>query len=269
MFVEDYISADYYDALPPFSSNVFDFLYSYEIGITKESIIADIGSGTGRLSYDFLKRGNKVYSIDPDANMRAICDSKCYKFNDRYVSVEGTETNMNINSKSVDFVVASQVYHRFDAKLFKKECERVLKNPKNVIIIWYRIDFNYPVYSEMLQCLKYRYSEYKTRYLVDEINGALLEEEENNTSVEFLFNKKSKLKNILSLAFLNKKEFIKLGLSLSLFPITHEMNTVSKVLESNSFDKEGYIKDLETIYNKFAKNKKIKLIFKVQIHSFS
>ena len=70
------------------------------------------------------------------------------------------------------------------------------------------------------------------------------------------------MKEIDSKPQLSEEEFITLGLSLSLFPITHEMNTVTKVLNSKDFNKEQYIKDLKKIFKKYLKNNKIELILK-------
>ena len=71
-----------------------------------------------------------------------------------FISINGTDLNMNISDHSVDYVLVSQSYHRFNSYFFKKECERVLKDKNNVIIIWYRVDFNNPIYAEMLASIK-------------------------------------------------------------------------------------------------------------------
>lgn len=267
MFVEDYESAKFYDALPRFSTSFYDYLYGNDIGITKESIIADVGCGTGRLMIDFLIRGNKVYGIDPDKNMRDICMKKCYKYDGKFELINGTENNTNLLDKSVDYVVVSQVYHRFNPKSFKKECDRILKNKNNVLIIWYRVDFNAPIFREMLQSIKEVYLDYKTRYNTTEIEGAKLEEIENNEIAQQFFDYNSNMKNIVSTVNMNRNEFIELGLSLALFPITHEMNTVSKVLKEETFDKDEYLVKLNNIFDKYKLQENIELSFKVQIHS--
>lgn len=267
MFVDDYESAMFYDTLPRFSAEFYNFLYGNDIGITKESIIADIGCGTGRLMIDFLDRGNKVYGVDPDKNMRIICEKKCSEYVGNFELIEGTENNTKLPDKSIDYVVVSQAYHRFNPELFKKECERILKNKNNVLILWYRVDFSAPIFKEMLQSIKDSYLNYKTRYDTTEIGGAKLEEIENNEIAKQFFDYNSNMKDIISFANIKREDFISLGLSLSLYPITHEMNTVSKVLRDESFDKDKYLLSLNKIFDKYGCDDIITLKFKVQIHS--
>ena len=262
-FVDDIESAKFYDALPRFSSEVYDYLK--EIGIDKK-IVADVGSGTGRIAIDLLERGDTVYAIDPDANMRAICEKKCKEFKNVY-HVDGTDSNMNIPDNSVDYVIVSQSYHRFNPKLFKKECSRVLKDKNNVVILWYRVDFTNPVIKEMLESLKKNYQDYASRYESDEITGAAYEENENNMDANKFFDGKSRMGEVVSTSSLDLDSFLNLGLSLALFPITHKMNSVSEVLKQKTFNKEAYIKDLKDIFERYSKNKKLELCFKVQIHS--
>ena len=264
MFVEDLESAKYYDALPRFTKEIYDYLET--LGI-KNKVIADIGSGTGRIAIDLLERGNTVCCVDLDENMRNICDKKCNSFKDRYISVNGSDIKMNLKTKSIDYVITSQSFHRFNPIRFKNECNRVLKDNKNIIIIWYRVDFSDPIIKDMLTSLKNNYKNYETRYNKSEIDGSKEEELLNNESAIKFFNNQSIMKEIYSKPLLNEEEFITLGLSLSLFPITHEMNTVTKVINSKEFNKEEYIKDLKSIFKKYSKDNKIELIFKVQIHS--
>lgn len=262
-FVNDYESAKYYDSLPRFSKEVYEYLK--KIGVYNK-VVADVGSGTGRLAIDLLKNNNKVYAIEPDSNMRTICENKCNKYKN-FISIDGNDANMNIPNNSVDYVLVSQSYHRFEPKLFKKECNRVLKDRDNVIILWYRVNFEKPIFAEMLTSIKKNYKDYQTRYESDEITGAKIEEIENNNDATEFFSGNSHMENIISKSFLNLEEFINLGLSLALFPITHKMNNVSEILKQETFKKNNYINDLKKIFNKYAVKNKIELEFNVQIHS--
>ena len=250
-YVDDYESAKYYDTLPRFSNEVYDCLEK-NLNL-KKSIVADVGSGTGRIAIDLLERGSTVYAIDPDKNMSCICDKKCKKYNKKYHSIAGKDICMNIPDNSVNFVISSQSYHRFNLPLFKKECKRVLKRNGKILIIWYRIDFKNKIYSQMLLNVKKYFKGYETRYgSLSEIDGAVLEEKENIEAAIDFFDNKYELNEVMSYAHISKNEFINLGLSMAIFPITHSLNTVTKIINSEEFDKENYISNLEKIFKENA-----------------
>ena len=267
MFVDDLESAQFYDALPRYGKEFYDYLYSSKIGLSSDSVIADIGCGTGRIAIDLLERGSFVYGVDPDENMRKICSKKCEQFKDKFVLVDGTDSSMNIPDKSVDFVIVSQSYHRFDPESFRSECNRVLKNPDNVLIFWYRVDYEAPIISEMLNSVKKHYSGYATRYDCDEVEGSKKEIAENNEIASEFFNSNNVIHNIPSKSCLTREEFLNLGLSLALLPITHEMNTISKVLNQPNFEKEAYISDLNDIFEKYQSNGVLTLKLNIQLHA--
>ena len=57
--------ADVYDKFRlSYPEELFDLLYSEYI--TPRSIIADIGSGTGKFAQPLLERGNTVYCVEPN-----------------------------------------------------------------------------------------------------------------------------------------------------------------------------------------------------------
>ena len=45
-------------------------LLKAECGLTPDSVIADIGSGTGILTRIFLENGNRVFGVEPNPEMR-------------------------------------------------------------------------------------------------------------------------------------------------------------------------------------------------------
>ena len=258
----DYDCAKCYDILPRYPKTVYE--YFDKIYNMKNKVIADIGCGTGRLTIDFLEMGNTVYAIDPEESMRSICKEKCKKFNDKIILIDGTESNMNINDKSVDFVIVSQAYHKFDPKLFKSECKRVLKENGKVLIMWYRINYNNKIYSQMLSNIKGCYKEYKTRYgLLSEFEGSVKEEKENIESAIILFENKYEINETMCDIELNLDEFKNLGLSMELFPISNSL--MPKIADSKEFNKEKYISNLENIFKENAIDNKIKLPFKIQV----
>lgn len=60
---------DYVNYRPSYPEEVRQVLIE-ECGLTKDKIIADIGSGTGLLSKLFLDYGSIVYGVEPNEAMR-------------------------------------------------------------------------------------------------------------------------------------------------------------------------------------------------------
>ncbi len=60
---------DYVKYRPSYPDDVLQLLIS-ECGLTKEKVIADVGSGTGFLAKLLLDNGNLVYGIEPNVAMR-------------------------------------------------------------------------------------------------------------------------------------------------------------------------------------------------------
>src|SRR5579862_1223114 len=100
------------------------------IGLKKENIIADIGSGTGFLSELFLENGNYIYCVDPNEAMRDAGDDYLRKRFTNFASVNGSAEDSTLKSGSVDVVTAAQAFHWFDHAKFRDECRRILRGPK-------------------------------------------------------------------------------------------------------------------------------------------
>jgi SAM-dependent methyltransferase len=110
-------------------------LLKAECGLDSDSVIADIGSGTGKLAEIFLGNGNVVIGIEPGAEMRAAAESILAGYKN-FRSVAGTAEATTIAGSSVDIVVAGQAFHWFDPIRSKIECQRILKPNGWVALIW-------------------------------------------------------------------------------------------------------------------------------------
>lgn len=104
-------------------------------GLTKNSIVADIGCGTGISSRIFLENGNRVFGVEPNAGMLAAAQSQLTGFPD-FIPVNGTSERTPLGDNSVDFVVAAQAFHWFDPDKTRPEFERVLKSGGHIVLIW-------------------------------------------------------------------------------------------------------------------------------------
>jgi len=119
---------------PDYSGAIIDLL-TEECGLTQQSIIADIGSGTGILSELFLKNGNRVFGIEPNAPMREGGEKFIEQY-PKFVSIEGFAEATTLSNNSIDFVVAGQAFHWFDQQSTRAEFSRILKPSGWVVLIW-------------------------------------------------------------------------------------------------------------------------------------
>ena len=119
---------------PGYPSAIVDLLKE-ECGLSPNSMIADIGSGTGKLSELFLANGNIVIGVEPNAPMRAAAES-ILAGSPTFRSVDGTAESTTLDDASVDFIIAGQAFHWFDVKKTRDEFKRILKRTGWVVIIW-------------------------------------------------------------------------------------------------------------------------------------
>jgi SAM-dependent methyltransferase len=127
--VEDYIRYR-----PGYPTEILSLLQK-ECGLTDESIIADIGSGTGISTEMFLKHGNNVFAIEPNRDMREAAE-RLLKSYPKFTSVIGTAEETTLSDNSVDFVVAGQAFHWFDQERSRAEFKRILRPHGWVVLIW-------------------------------------------------------------------------------------------------------------------------------------
>jgi SAM-dependent methyltransferase len=119
---------------PTYPGAVIDILRSY-CGLKETSIIADVGSGTGILSELFLKNGNIVLGIEPNAAMRLTAERLLQGFKN-FVSLAATAEATTLEPASVDIITAAQAFHWFDREKAKREFARILKPGGWVALIW-------------------------------------------------------------------------------------------------------------------------------------
>ena len=124
----------YAKARPKYAAGLFDYLKN-TMGIPAGSAFADVGSGTGIFAEQLLDCGYGVFAVEPNADMRRKAEEKLSR-NRNFVSVVGSDGNMNLPDKSVDYITAAQAFHWFDAEAFREECRRVLKPGGRVLLVY-------------------------------------------------------------------------------------------------------------------------------------
>lgn len=125
---------DYARYRPGYPSGVIDILRA-ECGLTKASLIADVGSGTGILSESFLQNGNALIGIEPNTAMRLAGERFLTRYT-KFVSIGAPAESTTLPPQSVDFITAGQAFHWFDRERTRTEFGRILKAGGWVVIIW-------------------------------------------------------------------------------------------------------------------------------------
>jgi SAM-dependent methyltransferase len=103
--------------------------------LTEDSIVADIGSGTGKLTEFFLENGNQVFGVEPNQEMREAGERQLGKF-PRFTSIDGTAEATTLPARCADLIVVGQAFHWFDQEPCRTEFLRILKPGGWVAIIW-------------------------------------------------------------------------------------------------------------------------------------
>ena len=119
---------------PSYPEDIISFLESVKI-LYRDSIIADIGSGTGILSELFLKNGNLVFGIEPNIDMRNAAELFLRKYQN-FHSIDGSAECTNMDENSINIITVGQAFHWFDRIKARKEFRRILKSEGFVVIIW-------------------------------------------------------------------------------------------------------------------------------------
>lgn len=126
--------ADYVRYRPGYPPEIVPLLENW-CGLGPEHSIADIGSGTGLLSRVFLDLGNRVYGVEPNAEMRAAGEEFLSSY-PKFTSVAGSAEDTTLPSDSMDFVTAGQAFHWFRQPAAREEFHRILKVHGRVIVVW-------------------------------------------------------------------------------------------------------------------------------------
>lgn len=125
---------DYVRYRPGYPAEILPLLQTWT-GFHADHVVADIGSGTGLLSKLFLDFGNRVFGVEPNAEMREAGEEFLGAY-PNFTSIAGSAEATTLPSDSVDFVAAGQAFHWFQMPAAREEFHRILKPEGRVLVIW-------------------------------------------------------------------------------------------------------------------------------------
>jgi ubiquinone/menaquinone biosynthesis C-methylase UbiE len=207
--------------------------------LTKDSIIADIGSGTGILSELLLKNGNKVYGIEPNDEMRKGAERNLEGY-EKFISIEGSAEEILLPNNSIDLITAAQSFHWFNEVEAKHEFKRLLKPDGFIAIIWNnRIKTGEGFSSQ--------YEKFILKYGTD-----YKEVRKNEKKIENFFDYEKKV-------FYNYQDLDFEGLKGRLLSVSY-----ISIEEGPSYDK--MLEDLQSTYNEHEVNGTVRLEYDTEIY---
>jgi len=127
--------SNYIKYRPSYPTEVIDYLIE-KCQLDRNSLIADVGSGTGIFSKLLLDQGFTVYGVEPNTDMRKAAENML-DGDKKFISIDGTAENTGLQTDFIDFVVCAQAFHWFNPVNTAIEFKRILKdNNKYVALIW-------------------------------------------------------------------------------------------------------------------------------------
>ena len=125
---------DYTRYRPGYPREIMVFL-NQSCGLTDDSVVADVGSGTGLLTALFLENGNRVFAVEPNPRMREAAEH-LLGTHPLFESVAGSAEATTLPDASVDLVAIGNALHWTDPGPARAEFSRILKPSGHVAIVW-------------------------------------------------------------------------------------------------------------------------------------
>lgn len=139
--------------------------------LSKKSVIADIGSGTGIFTRLLLENGNQVLGVEPNENMRKAGEDYLRNFKG-FDSINGSSEKTTLTDHSVDIITVAQAFHWFDQAKIKSEFSRILKPDAYIVLLWNLRDNSYSDFmrdcENLLQTFGIDYNEICAEGVTDE-----------------------------------------------------------------------------------------------------
>jgi len=225
----DGYAGDYTVGRPGYAPELLECMYG-KYGMSRKSVIADIGSGTGKFAKHLIERGSEVYCVEPNDDMRRTAENELGAYSN-FHSVAGDAENTSLADESVDFITTAQAFHWFDVERFRQECNRILKKDGKVFLIWNMRDETVGLNQDMLKIY--------TKYCPDfrGFNGGIKTDDER---ISAFFRSQYDYIAFNHPLYLDKEKFIARSLS------------GSYSLKDGDKDFETYITEITGVFDKYS-----------------
>jgi ubiquinone/menaquinone biosynthesis C-methylase UbiE len=135
------ITSDSYErGRPEYPTALLTWLESLA-GLGKDSVVLDLGAGTGKFTRGLLRSGARVIAVEPLENMRAELERVLPDVE----SLAGGAHAIPLADASCDLVTCAQSFHWFAETEAITEIARVLKPGGILLLVWNQRDLSDPL----------------------------------------------------------------------------------------------------------------------------
>ena len=126
--------ADYVRYRPSYPPALIDFLEK-EANLKPGHRIADIGSGTGKLTELLLQRGWEVFAVEPNKEMRDAAERLLGAYSN-FHSLNGKAELLPLPYDNFKLLTIAQAFHWVDPVKFRAEAREILASRGKAALIW-------------------------------------------------------------------------------------------------------------------------------------
>jgi ubiquinone/menaquinone biosynthesis C-methylase UbiE len=94
--------------------------------LSAESVVADIGAGTGILARHFVDAAGRVFAVEPNAEMRRVAAQSLAQHPSCHV-INGRAEATTLSDCSIDLITVAQAIHWFEPEPARSEFLRIIK----------------------------------------------------------------------------------------------------------------------------------------------
>lgn len=122
----------YAKARPSYAKEAIEYILSL---VPSNAVFTDIGAGTGKFSELIAAKGNTIYAVEPNADMRSQLERTLSSYDNAFI-IEGSSYDTTLRDGCIDVICCAQALHWFDTQLYMAECKRIGKEKFLVVVVY-------------------------------------------------------------------------------------------------------------------------------------